>query len=158
MEEPSASLRLRPNVKTEIEDETFAAAAALAAEDAIEISDEESDWNKLDSDPLTGPKPSTRPAGEIPSLWGVARQNRRRPTMDHHWMPPQITAYRTSAGVLLQQPVILQSLNQGQSVVTLYNVLVYSDHEAFLSKFQGCIGPILDSIHGLDLDSGLYGA
>ena len=42
--EPSAPLRLRPNVKTEIEDEIHAAAAEIAAGDPIEVSDEENDW------------------------------------------------------------------------------------------------------------------
>ncbi|OLQ04145.1 hypothetical protein AK812_SmicGene12815 [Symbiodinium microadriaticum] len=126
-EEPSVPLRLRPNVKTELEDEVHAAAAEIAAGDPIEVSDEENDWNQLDAEPLTGPQPSKRPESEIPA-WGMARQNRRRPTEDHRWMPPQITAYRTSAGVLLKQPVTLQSLNKGQSRI------VYSISSAIVMK------------------------
>ena len=68
--EPSAPLRLRPNVKTEIEDEIHAAAAEIAAGDPIEVSDEENDWNQVEAEPLTGPQPSKRPESEIPALWG----------------------------------------------------------------------------------------
>ena len=126
--EPSAPLRLRPNVKTEIEDEIHAAAAEIAAGDPIEVSDEENDWNQVEAEPLTGPQPSKRPESEIPALWGMARPNRRRPTEDHHYLPPRLTAYRTSAGVLLRQPVTLQSLNKGQSRI------VYSISSAIVMK------------------------
>ena len=113
--ETSTPLRLRPNVKSELEDEVYAAAAEIAAGDPIEVSDEENDWNQCCAEPSTGPQPSRRPESEVPALWGMSRANRRRPTEAHHYLPPQLTAYRTSAGVLLDHPIVLQSLNKGQS-------------------------------------------
>ena len=127
-EEQSTPLRLGPNVKSEFEDEVHAAAAEIAAGDRIEVSDEENDWNQCYAEPLTGPQPSRRPESEVPALWGMSRANRRRPTEAHHYMPPQVTAYRTSAGVLLKQPVTLQSLNKGQSRI------VYSISSAIVMK------------------------
>ena len=127
-EEALTPLRLRPNVKSELEDEVHAAAAEIAAGDPIEVSDEENDWNQCCAEPLTGPQPSRRPESEVPALWGMSRANRRRPTEAHHYLPPQVTAYRTSAGVLLKKPVTLQCLNKGQSRI------VYSISSAIVMK------------------------
>ena len=150
-EETSTPLRLRPNVKSELEDEVYAAAAEIAAGDPIEVSDEENDWNQCCAEPSTGPR---RPESEVPALWGMSRANRRRPTEAHHYLPPQLTAYRTSAGVLLKQPIVLQSLNKGQSriVYSITNGIVmkitsrleeHGDEHSFSLQFSAFCARVL---------------
>ena len=153
-EEESTPLRLRPNVKSELEDEVHEAAAEMAAGDPIEVSDEENDWNQCCAEPSTGPQPSRRPESEVPALWGMSRANRRRPTEAHHFLPPQLTAYRTSAGVLLQHPIVLQSLNKGQSriVYSITNGIVmkltsrlseHGEEHAFSLQFSAFCARVL---------------
>ena len=87
-------------------------------------SDEElSDWNRFPAAPRVSTAKSSRPPEEVPALFGVARANRKKPTLNHHWLGPELTAYRSSSG---ERPLVISSLGKRQNriVYTVSNNVV----------------------------------
>ncbi|CAE7225676.1 unnamed protein product, partial [Symbiodinium sp. CCMP2456] len=120
-EEPASEpSRLKEKVKVECEQR--ASDLAVESEDqAISVSDEEpNDWNMCSEAPRPGPMRPTKPEAEVPALFGVARANRKKPYLDHHWLGPQLIAFRSNSGDLLEKPLVISSLGKGQ------NRIVYS--------------------------------
>ena len=64
--------------------------------------------------PRAGPARPSKPDAAIPFLFGVARANRKKPKLDHHYLGPELTVFRSSSGAILDRPLVISSLGKGQ--------------------------------------------
>ena len=100
----------------------------------ISVTDEsDNDWNTSDLLPRQGPSLPTCKSELVPALWALARPNRKRATLPHHFLPPEVTIYRSSDR-LLDRLQAVTSLGKGQNrmfyAIDRHLVLKLTTHEA----------------------------
>ena len=99
-------------------EEELAERAAEADGAEVEFSDEsDNDWINTGALPRTGPTKPQKAPDQAPMVWALARANRKKAILPHHFLPPQITVYKDSESRMLEEPLVVSSWGKGQTRV-----------------------------------------